>query len=224
MKHTYSSTRAIMTLLLGLLLLSGYRPVQAQDGPAHGAQKTTDHRGMMENCPMMQDPGMRAKMMEACPMMKSGGDMDHASMMEMMKNCPMMREMMKECPMMKGEEHQHQGAHGEGHHGMHGKTGATMPAAEEAVDGVQEVSVSVDETGFAPKQFELKAGVPARITFLRTSDSGCSHHVQSQDLDIEKTPLPVGEPVTFEFTPEKDGTFTFACAMGMMRGTIVVRS
>lgn len=100
------------------------------------------------------------------------------------------------------------------------------PAVAEArqEDGVQVIEVTAGDNGFEPGHFALQSGVPARIIFTRTTESECLEQVQIPSLGIEKTDLPLNEPVTIEFTPTEGGEFTFSCGMDMQHGTIVVRS
>jgi plastocyanin domain-containing protein len=87
---------------------------------------------------------------------------------------------------------------------------------------MQEVRVTVNETSFDPQRLTLRAGVPARVTFTRTSDKTCATAVVFPSLNIRRE-LPLNEPVTIEFTPEKAGEIAFACGINMLRGTIVVQ-
>jgi plastocyanin domain-containing protein len=86
---------------------------------------------------------------------------------------------------------------------------------------VQTAKVVVTELGFEPEKITLRAGTPARITFLRTTEKTCGTEVLFPSLKIER-PLPLNEPVTIEFTPTKAGDIAFACGMEMLRGTVVV--
>lgn len=98
---------------------------------------------------------------------------------------------------------------------------AALPTIE---DGVQVVHIEAGDTGYEPAHIQLRPGVPARLVFTRTTESECLEQVQIPDFGIGVTDLPLNEPVAVSFTPEEGGTFTFACGMDMMRGTIVVRS
>lgn len=98
------------------------------------------------------------------------------------------------------------------------------PAAAHVEDGVQVVHVSVTAQGYAPGSITLRAGVPARLVFTRHAEGGCIEQVQIPSLGVAPTYLPLHEPVTITVTPPEDGTFTFACGMDMIRGTILVRS
>ena len=105
---------------------------------------------------------------------------------------------------------------------MQGHEGEGAPAASEMQSGVQVVRITVGASGFEPQKLELKAGVPARLLFTRTTDGTCAKQVQIPEFGIGKTDLPLGEPVAIEFTPEKTGPFTFACGMDMLKGSLIV--
>jgi RND family efflux transporter MFP subunit len=86
----------------------------------------------------------------------------------------------------------------------------------------QEANVKVTESSFDPARLTLRAGVPARITFTRTSDKTCATAVVFPSLSIRRD-LPLNRPVAIEFTPEKAGEIAFACGMNMLHGTVVVQ-
>ena len=229
MKRMTTSMKTLVAFAFSLMLLAGgYSTVQAQQ-TEHEAAPQAEKGGMhmMKDCPMMQammqDSDMMMKMKEACPMMTEDMMTEGADMQEMMQNCPMMQEMMgqmmENCPMMKGGM-QHEGM-------MQGMDAAPQASAEGAAaalaaDSVQVVNITVGPSGFVPKEIALEAGVPARLVFTRTTDGTCATQVQIPGFGIEKTELPLNEPVAFELTPEETGTFTFACGMDMLKGSIIV--
>ena len=86
----------------------------------------------------------------------------------------------------------------------------------------QTARVTVSEKGFEPSKVTLRAGAPARITFLRTTDKTCGTEVVIPSLNIKRA-LPLNEPVVIEFTPATSGDIAFACGMDMLHGTIVVQ-
>jgi sulfite exporter TauE/SafE/copper chaperone CopZ len=75
---------------------------------------------------------------------------------------------------------------------------------------------------YAPSDhFDVKAGVPVNLE-VDGSGGGCRSVFQIPEAGVE---LPLTKDVnTVEFTPDKPGTLTFSCAMGMYRGTLNVRS
>jgi cobalt-zinc-cadmium efflux system membrane fusion protein len=99
------------------------------------------------------------------------------------------------------------------------------PAAtsrEDADAKVQNVKIMVSEHGYEPAKVTLRAGVPARLTFVRSTDKTCGTEVVFPSLNIKKA-LPLEEPVVVDFTPAKSGDIAFACGMNMLHGTIVVQ-
>ncbi|MEP7272892.1 MAG: cupredoxin domain-containing protein [Acidobacteriota bacterium] len=94
------------------------------------------------------------------------------------------------------------------------------PAPAVAQNGTQTATVEINDKGFDPGSLKLKAGVPAKVTFVRRTDEGCAKEVVIKEYDVNRK-LPLNEPVTVEFTPRK-GEFTFACAMGMLKGKLIV--
>lgn len=103
--------------------------------------------------------------------------------------------------------------------------GAQPPAGEQtskaaAVEGgVQKISVDLSKGYYDPTQIELKAGVPAEITFGQ--GSGCMAQVQSQELGFFEDLT--GGPKTVKIPALKAGTYPFSCGMQMVFGAIVVK-
>ena len=91
-----------------------------------------------------------------------------------------------------------------------------------AAPHVQTANVTVNDSGFSPSTVSLKAGVPARVTFTRTSKGTCATSVVIPEYKVKKD-LPLGKPVAITFTPNKAGTYSFACGMNMVKGSVVVR-
>jgi hypothetical protein len=88
---------------------------------------------------------------------------------------------------------------------------------------LQAAKILVTEKGFEPDRVSLRAGSPARLTFVRTTDKTCGTEVVFASLNIKRT-LPLNEPVAIEFTPAKTGEVAFACGMNMLKGVVVVHS
>jgi cobalt-zinc-cadmium efflux system membrane fusion protein len=87
---------------------------------------------------------------------------------------------------------------------------------------VQHVKIVVNEQGYEPAKITLRAGVPARLTFLRTTNKTCGTEVVFPSLNIKRA-LPMNEPAVIEFTAAKSGDIAFACGMNMLHGTVVVQ-
>ncbi|KRK48844.1 cupredoxin domain-containing protein [Secundilactobacillus kimchicus] len=75
--------------------------------------------------------------------------------------------------------------------------------------------------GYEPAVVNLKQGVPAEITFTRTSDQGCLDVVHSQELNFS-TELPLNSAQTVNVPTDKAGEFAFSCGMDMFFGKVVV--
>jgi len=102
-------------------------------------------------------------------------------------------------------------------------TSAGGIAASSGADrAIQTVKVVVNEQGFEPAKISLRAGTPARITFVRTTDKTCGTEVVFPSLNIKRA-LPLNAPVAIEFTPAKTGDIAFACGMNMLKGVVVVQ-
>ncbi len=100
---------------------------------------------------------------------------------------------------------------------------ANAPASSSrSNEAVQTAKVAVTELGYEPATVTLRAGIPARITFVRTTDKTCGIEVVFPSLNIRR-PLPLNEPVVIEFTPAKSGDILFACGMNMLHGTVLVQ-
>jgi plastocyanin domain-containing protein len=88
---------------------------------------------------------------------------------------------------------------------------------------VQTATVRITEQGFEPETIALRAGVPARVTFLRTTDNTCATEIVFPSLHIQRA-LPLNEATAVEFTPAASGEIPFACGMDMLQGSVVVRT
>lgn len=84
----------------------------------------------------------------------------------------------------------------------------------------QEIRVTV-KGEYSPDRIVLKKGRPVRLLFFRDDDSECTAQVVIPDLKV-KQDLAVKQETAVEFVPEKEGEFTFACGMDMMKGKLVV--
>ena len=114
------------------------------------------------------------------------------------------------------------GMQGGSHEGHHGNDPQGAPPAEVQIDknGVQKATIVVDN-GFRPGILNVKVGQPVELTF-DTKNRGCATSIVFEGLDIKKD-LTNGKKTVVKFTPKKPGTYTYACPMKMLKGTIVVK-
>jgi cobalt-zinc-cadmium efflux system membrane fusion protein len=100
--------------------------------------------------------------------------------------------------------------------------GRSSSAGSGPTDAVQTARVTVGEQGYEPSRVNLRASVPARLTFVRTTDKTCGTAVTIPSLGIRRE-LPLNQPVEIQFTPDRSGNVEFVCGVNMLRGTIVVQ-
>ena len=86
----------------------------------------------------------------------------------------------------------------------------------------QAAKISITEQGYQPISVRLHRNVPARITFLRTTNATCATAVLFPAYGIRRD-LPLNQPVVVRLTPKRAGEITFTCGMNMMRGKLIVR-
>ncbi|MFA5844636.1 MAG: cupredoxin domain-containing protein [Coriobacteriia bacterium] len=84
---------------------------------------------------------------------------------------------------------------------------------------VQRITVDLSKGYYDPTTIELKAGVPAEITFGQ--GGGCLAQVQSQDLGFFEDLS--GGAKTVKLAALAPGTYAFSCGMQMVFGSIVVK-
>ncbi len=99
--------------------------------------------------------------------------------------------------------------------------GASGQEAEATVeDGVQYVTSTVSGGGYEP--ITVQQGIPVKWTLNAPEGSlnGCNNAIVIPEYDLQMD-LKTGDNV-IEFTPDRSGTFTFSCWMGMVRSTITV--
>lgn len=90
-----------------------------------------------------------------------------------------------------------------------------------------ENGVQVVETYLEPGQYpniEVQAGMPVKwmIRVEKGSLNGCNNRIFIPYFEIEKK-FELGENI-IEFMPTEEGTFSYSCWMGMIRGSITVKA
>jgi plastocyanin domain-containing protein len=83
------------------------------------------------------------------------------------------------------------------------------------------IAIAVTGDGFVPARLEVKKGQKVRLVVTRQTDRTCATEIVIRDQGIHQK-LPLGQPVTVEFTPMKSGQLRYACGMDMISGVIVV--
>ncbi|MGE5694578.1 MAG: heavy metal translocating P-type ATPase [Candidatus Sericytochromatia bacterium] len=92
--------------------------------------------------------------------------------------------------------------------------------AAEVHGGVQRVQVTI-RGGYSPNVVQVQQGLPVEIEFDRQESGDCTSRVVFPDLQLSAA-LPAYERTIVRFTPQRAGSFGFACGMNMIHGTLVV--
>jgi len=101
-----------------------------------------------------------------------------------------------------------------------GARGGAAVAAT-AVGNTADITIRV-EGGYTPNTIEVPLGSRVRLTFDRQEDNPCSEEVVVPDFGIRRE-LPAFAKTVVEFTANSPGRHEFACGMGMLRGSILVK-
>lgn len=92
-------------------------------------------------------------------------------------------------------------------------------------DTVVEVLDVVDiivDGGYNPSSISIPKVQTTKINFTRKDPSSCLEEVVFSDFKIKKY-LPLNKTVTIDITPQKSGSYDFACGMNMFHGKVVVK-
>ena len=84
---------------------------------------------------------------------------------------------------------------------------------------IQKVVIGMKNYNYYPNTIKVKVNQPVSMSLDKTV-SGCLRDFTIREFGIRKY-LKTPED-TVEFTPNKKGTYTFACSMGMGTGTLIV--
>ena len=84
------------------------------------------------------------------------------------------------------------------------------------------VEIRVTANGFEPSEVEVTHGRPVTMAVTRTTDMTCVTEVAMPSHGIHMD-LPLNQPMEATFPCDSAGVMTYACGMGMVRGSIVAR-
>ena len=87
-------------------------------------------------------------------------------------------------------------------------------------NGVQKIRIRA-EKGYHPAHIQLQKGIPAEITFHRTTPSNCYKEILFEEEGILE-PIGVDEEKVIRFTPQELGQHEFSCGMKMQKGSYTV--
>lgn len=107
-------------------------------------------------------------------------------------------------------------------HDMHAKKSPAGSIAEGTLkDGVRTFEMAVTEDGFEPSRVKVKKGEKVRFVVTRKTDRTCAKEIVIKDAGINQ-PLPLGQPVTVEFSAGKSGEIRYACGMDHVSGVVFI--
>jgi sulfite exporter TauE/SafE len=96
-----------------------------------------------------------------------------------------------------------------------------QPGLAPLQNGVQEVTVEAGNWGYTATATKLKVGIPVRLTITTHNTWSCSRAFVIPGIQYYKILPETGSEVV-EFTPERTGSFTYTCSMGMYTGVFTV--
>ncbi len=92
-------------------------------------------------------------------------------------------------------------------------TGSTKP---------ERVEIKVTEQGFEPAVVNVRAGQPVTLVVTRMTDQTCATELVMKDRGVNE-PLPLKHAVEIPFRADQPGDVSYACGMGMFKGTVHVQ-
>ena len=88
-------------------------------------------------------------------------------------------------------------------------------------DGVQKVTIQITNSGYTPRTFTVKSGLPVELKVMAGEVYSCATAFTFRAFGINANIRPNTNQI-FNFTPTKKGRYTFSCSMGMYSGTMEV--
>jgi Cu+-exporting ATPase len=88
-------------------------------------------------------------------------------------------------------------------------------------DGTEQSIDIIVKGGYSPNTIRATVGVPLRITFDRQESGSCTEKVLIPAYRIAAD-LPANRRTTIVITPDRPGTYEFACGMNMVHGKLII--
>ncbi len=98
--------------------------------------------------------------------------------------------------------------------------GTTSPVTP-VTNGVQKVTINITNSGYTPRAFTVKSGIPVELKVMAGEVYSCATAFTFKAFGINAYVKPNSNQI-FNFTPTKKGRYTFSCSMGMYSGTMEV--
>ncbi len=90
----------------------------------------------------------------------------------------------------------------------------------DSTGAIQEAVIKV-KGGYTPDLLIFQAGKPIKLNFIREETAACSEEVIFDNLGVKATLTPY-KTIPVELNIDKPGEYDFHCAMGMLRGKLIV--
>ena len=100
--------------------------------------------------------------------------------------------------------------------------GACTQSSKQGLVENGRIAISVTENGFEPATVTVPAGKPVTLVVTRTTSKTCATELVMPAHGINRE-LPLGQAVEITFTPVKPGELSYACAMDMYKGKVIVQ-
>ncbi|OGJ22618.1 MAG: hypothetical protein A2804_03565 [Candidatus Pacebacteria bacterium RIFCSPHIGHO2_01_FULL_46_10] len=88
-------------------------------------------------------------------------------------------------------------------------------------NGKQAVTITIDNNGYTPKEFTVRAGVPVELDLETNKVYTCASSFTFRKFKIFEQLKPTDSKI-LAFTPTEKGSFQFSCSMGMYTGVMHV--
>lgn len=98
-------------------------------------------------------------------------------------------------------------------------TAPSSPAPQRP-DGRGQIRIAITADGFLPERTHVTVHEPVTLTVTRLVENTCAKELVLEQFGI-LVALPLGEPVTVQFTPTEPGPIRFTCTLNGVAGEIV---
>ncbi len=99
--------------------------------------------------------------------------------------------------------------------------GAGDVAEPSIVDGVQELTIVADDTGYHPRVARVRGDLPVRLWLVTNNTYSCARAFTIPSMNLVEV-LPETGRTPVDLPPLGSGSLRFACSMGMYDGVILV--
>lgn len=97
--------------------------------------------------------------------------------------------------------------------------GWDAPVQAQIVDGVQELTINVNDRGYQPNYSIAASDQPLRLRMVTSNTYSCALAFTIPSMGYYKT-LPITGETVIDLPPQPEGYVFFTCSMGMFSGTI----